>query len=90
VELSEKPGSFSSLVGRRVENSSGRKLGHVYEARAHWERDGSVVIDELMVGRRALRRRLRGPGVDARGIPWESVVELGPDRVVVHHQPRRN
>jgi hypothetical protein len=55
----------------------------VFEARAHWERDGSIVIDELLVGRRGLWRRLRGPGEDDRGIPWEAVVELGDEHVVV-------
>lgn len=85
MELSQKPTAFSSLIGQRVEDRSGRAIGRVYEARAHWQDDGSVVLDELMVGRRALWQRLRGPGASARGIPWESVIELGPDRIVVHH-----
>jgi sporulation protein YlmC with PRC-barrel domain len=83
VELNADPSSFSALVGRRVEDRSGRSLGRVFEARAHWERDGSIVLDELMVGRSAFWQRLRGPGAEARGIPWENVVELGRDRVVV-------
>jgi sporulation protein YlmC with PRC-barrel domain len=84
VELSEQPRAFSSLVGRRVEDQAGRTLGRVFEARAHWERDGGIVLDELMVGRSALWQRLRGPAPGARGIPWENVAELGPDRIVVH------
>jgi len=83
MELSEAPQAFSSLVGRRVEDRSGRSLGRVFEARAHWERDGGIVIDELLVGRRNLWRRLRGPHADVHGIPWESLIELGPDRIVV-------
>ena len=64
MELSE-PRAFSSLVGRRVEDRSGRSLGRVFETRGHWERDGSVVLDELMVGRGAFWQRLRGPGAEA-------------------------
>jgi sporulation protein YlmC with PRC-barrel domain len=82
VELSE-PRAFSELIGKRVRDRSGRSLGRVVEARGHWEEDGAVVIDELLVGRRALLGRLRGPGPDAHGIPWRSVVELGEDAVVV-------
>jgi sporulation protein YlmC with PRC-barrel domain len=83
VELSREPAPFSDLVGRPVRDQGGRDLGRVFEARAHWERDGSIVIDELLVGRRGLWRRLRGPGEDDRGIPWEAVVDLGDEHVVV-------
>ena len=82
MELSREPAAFSDLVGRPVRDQGGRDLGRVFEARAHWERDGSVVIDELLVGRRGLLRRLRGPGEDDRGIPWEAVVELGDEHIV--------
>jgi hypothetical protein len=88
MELSDGPGAFSELIGRRVEDRSGRGLGRVFEARAHWERDGSVVLDELLVGRRGLLRRLRGPRADAHGIPWGSVIELDGERIVVHHPQR--
>lgn len=53
------------------------------EVGARWERDGTIVFDELLIGRRGLWRRLRGPAADARGIPWEAVTELGPERIVV-------
>ena len=66
MELSREPAPFSDLVGRPVCDQGGRALGRVFEARAHWERDGSIVIDELLVGRRGLWRRLRGPGEDDR------------------------
>lgn len=82
MELSREPAAFSDLVGRPVRDQSGRDLGRVFEARAHWERDGSIVIDELLVGRHGLMRRLRGPGEDDRGIPWEAVVELGDEHIV--------
>jgi len=81
VEL-EGPRAFSELIGRRVVDSSGHSLGHVFEARAHWERD-TFVLDELLLGRRALLRRLRGPVQECRGIPWEAVIEVEPDRIVV-------
>jgi hypothetical protein len=83
MELRGDPAAFSDLVGRPVCDPGGRTLGRVFEARAHWERDGSIVLDELIVGRRGLWRRLRGPREDERGIPWEAVVELGDEHVVV-------
>jgi sporulation protein YlmC with PRC-barrel domain len=83
VELSPLRSSFSDLVGRRVRDHDGRSLGRVFEVRAHWERDGSVVFDEVMIGRRSLWRRLRGPDSDTRGIPWENVIEIGDDHLVV-------
>jgi sporulation protein YlmC with PRC-barrel domain len=83
VELNGKRGAFSQLIGRPVVDQSGRSLGRVYEARARVEGDGAVVIEELLVGRRALWWRLRGPGPDAHGIAWESVAELAEDRIVV-------
>jgi sporulation protein YlmC with PRC-barrel domain len=83
VELSREPASFSDLVGRPVCDQRGRDLGRVFEARAHWERDGSIVLDELLVGRHGLWRRLRGPAGADRGIPWEAVVELGDEHIVV-------
>jgi sporulation protein YlmC with PRC-barrel domain len=81
VEL-ERPWAFSELIGRRAVDSSGHSLGRVFEARAHWERD-TLVIDELLLGRRALLRRLRGPAQKCRGIPWEAVVEVGSDRIEI-------
>jgi hypothetical protein len=83
VELNDDRGSFSELIGRRVEDGSGRSLGRVFEVRGHWQRDGTIVLDELLVGRGALWKRLRGPGTDARGVPWESVAELSRERIVI-------
>jgi sporulation protein YlmC with PRC-barrel domain len=82
VELSEKPRALSALVGRRVEDRSGRSLGRVFEVRGEWH-DDSISVKELMVGRSAFWQRLRGPDAEARGIPWENVVELDRGRVVV-------
>jgi len=82
VEL-RGPGALSELLGRKVLDQSGRKLGRVYEAKAHWEGD-AVVIDELLLGRTGVRRRLRGPGGPERhSVPWEAVVDLRDETVVV-------
>ena len=78
------PGALSELLGRRVVDQSGRRMGRVYEARGHWQPDGTVVIDELILSSRGLRRRLRGPGgSDDQAVPWEAVVDLSDERVVV-------
>jgi len=81
VELSQEPFALSGLIGRHVYDSSGRRLGRALEARAHWA-DDRVVIDELLVGRGSLLKRLRGPDAGARGVSWESVSEVG-ERIVV-------
>ena len=76
--------SMSELLGRKVLDQSGRKLGRVYEAKGHWERDGTVVIDELILDRGGLRRRLRGPGgPEEQSYPWEAVVELTGEAIVI-------
>lgn len=83
MELRE-PGALSELLGCKVVDQSGRRLGRVYEAKAHWERDGTVVVDELLLGRSGLRRRLRGPGgPERRSVPWEAVVGLRDEHLVV-------
>ena len=83
MELSEAPFALSDLVGRPVCDSSGRRLGRAFELRAHWEDGEGIVIDEVLVGRGALLKRLRGPSTNSRGVRWESVIEVG-ERIVVH------
>jgi sporulation protein YlmC with PRC-barrel domain len=83
VELNEGRGAFSELIGRRVRDTSGRSLGHVFEVRAHWEKDGTIVLDELLIGRLGLWRRLRGPGPDDGGIAWTSLVAVDDDFLTV-------
>lgn len=68
-------------VGKPVYDSSDGRLGRAFEARAHWE-GGEIAIDEILVGRGSLLKRLRGPGASARGIRWENVIEAG-ERIVV-------
>jgi sporulation protein YlmC with PRC-barrel domain len=82
VELSDKPFALSDLIGKPVCDGSGRRLGRAFEVRGHWT-DDRVVIDELMVGRGSLLKRLRGPAAHAQGIRWENVIEVG-ERIVVH------
>ena len=84
MELMQGHDAFSKLLGLPVRDQAGRSLGRVREARAHWDANGCIVLDELMVGRRALWQRLRGPAPDAHGIPWEQVLEVGDDAIVVH------
>lgn len=82
MELRPQPFAFSELIGVPVEDPSGRSLGRVWEARAHRQPDGTIMIDELLVGRGGLLKRLRGPGPDARGIPWANVTEVDVGRIV--------
>jgi hypothetical protein len=84
LELSRDKLAFSDLLGARVRDRSGHPLGRVFEVRGRWQPDGSVVVEELMVGRRALWRRLRGPDPAARGISWANVAELRGGEIVVY------
>jgi hypothetical protein len=84
VELNEAPTGVAHLIGARVHDGGGRKLGRVHELRGHREEDGTVVVDHLLVGSRAFWTRLRGPsGARPRAIPWEAVVEVDAERIVV-------
>lgn len=83
MELSECGLSLSDLIGQAVRDRSGRRVGRVQEVRGRWEPGGSIVLEELMVGRRALLRRLRGPGPEDRGIPWEAVEEISDGGIVI-------
>jgi ribosomal 30S subunit maturation factor RimM len=82
VELSEGRGAFSALIGCPVRDQNGRSLGRVFEVRAGWR--GEVLeIEELLVGRHGIWRRLRGPG-RAEGIPWAAVTDFTEDGIQVH------
>lgn len=83
MELNDAPTGVAHLLGARVYDQGGRKLGRVNELRGHHERDGTVVVDELLIGPRALLKRLRGPGPEARGVPVEAVLEQSEERIVV-------
>ena len=76
--------ALSELLGRKVVDQSGRRLGRVYELKGRWQPDGTVAIEGLIVGRLGLLRRLRGPGRHEPDlVPWETVVSLEDERVVV-------
>ena len=84
MELSPAPTGVAHLIGARVHDTSGRKLGRVHELRGHREDDGTVVVDQLLLGPRSFWVRLRGPsGARPRAIPWEAVAEVEPERIVV-------
>jgi sporulation protein YlmC with PRC-barrel domain len=83
VELNDAPTGVAHLLGARVYDQSGRKLGRVHELRGHREDDGTVVIDELLLGRSAWRARLRGPEAKAKGIAVEAIAALDEERIVV-------
>ena len=88
MELSAETTAVSDLIGRRVRDPDGRSLGRVYELRADW-RDGQLVVAELLVGRGALLRRLRGPGdSEAPAIPWSAIAAFEGGEVIVHGAPR--
>jgi sporulation protein YlmC with PRC-barrel domain len=79
-----EPGALSELLGRKVVDPSGRRLGRVYEAKAHWERDGTIAVDELILSRGGMRRRLRGPGGgETHSVAWDAVIDLSGEHVVV-------
>ena len=82
MELNDKPFALSDLIGKPVCDSAGRRLGRAFEVRAHWEDGDRIVIDELLVGRGSLLKRLCGPDARARSVRWESVIEVG-ERIVV-------
>ncbi|HXF32645.1 MAG TPA: hypothetical protein VN522_14105 [Solirubrobacterales bacterium] len=84
MELSPAPLGVAHLIGARVHDPSGRELGRIHELLGHCEDDGTVVVDHLLLGPRAFWVRLRGPdAAKPRAIPWEAVVEVDRERIVV-------
>ncbi|HEX5989117.1 MAG TPA: PRC-barrel domain-containing protein [Solirubrobacterales bacterium] len=76
--------ALSELLGRKVIDRSGRPLGRVYEVKGRWQPDRTIVVEGLILGRAGLWRRLRGPGTHGvEVIPWEAVVSLEDEHVVV-------
>jgi sporulation protein YlmC with PRC-barrel domain len=78
--------TLSSLVRRAVVTEGGRKLGKCYDIRAELTQS-SLKVTGLCVGgggwlehlgRREERTRGRDP------VPWEAVVRIEGDRIVVH------
>jgi sporulation protein YlmC with PRC-barrel domain len=77
--------TFSSMLGRIVETESGRRIGRCCDMRAVSGR-GNPRIDELVVGRRG---RLEHFGIGTPkaqapdAVPWEAVVRIERDKIVV-------
>jgi sporulation protein YlmC with PRC-barrel domain len=77
--------TFSSLVGRLVETESGRRIGRCRDMRAELG-SGQPKVTQLVVGRRGRLEHFgigtpRGQTPDA--VPWETVVRIEGDRIVV-------
>lgn len=85
MELNEgqRPAALSTLIGKSVRDADGRKLGRVFELHAARDGDGFLVVDRILVGRRGLWRRLRGPAGRESGLPWESVIAIESDSLTV-------
>ena len=45
--------------------------------------DGFLAIDRILIGRRGLWKRLRGPAGRESGLPWESVIAIEEDSLTV-------
>jgi sporulation protein YlmC with PRC-barrel domain len=77
--------TFSSMVGRMVETESGRRLGRCHDMCARLEQ-GLPHVDELIVGGRG---RLEHFGIGTpkghrpNAVPWEAVLRIEGDRIVV-------
>jgi sporulation protein YlmC with PRC-barrel domain len=77
--------TFSSMLGRTVETESGRHIGRCCDMRAVSSR-GTPRIDQLVVGRRGRLEHFgigtpKGQAPDA--VPWEAVVRIEGDKIVV-------
>jgi sporulation protein YlmC with PRC-barrel domain len=77
--------TFSSFVGRVVETESGQRLGRCYDLRAVLGR-GNPTVEAIVVGRRGRLEHL-GIGRPSEhrpdAVPWEAVVRIEGDRLVV-------
>ena len=79
--------TLSSLLRRHVVTEGGRKLGRCYDIRAELTQS-SLKVTGLCVGGRGMAEHfgLRlGARIRARDpAPWEAVVRIEGDRIVVH------
>jgi hypothetical protein len=77
--------TFSSFLGRMVETESGRKLGACRDLRASLG-GGRPVVEAIVVGRRGWLEHLGVLRPSARppdAVPWEAVLRIEGDRIVV-------
>jgi sporulation protein YlmC with PRC-barrel domain len=77
--------TFSSFLGRTVETESGQRLGRCHDLRAALGR-GNPTVEALVVGRGGRLEHL-GIGRPSEhrpdAVPWEAVVRIEGDRIVV-------
>jgi sporulation protein YlmC with PRC-barrel domain len=76
---------FSSFLGRMVLTESGREFGKCHDLRASLGR-GRPSVDAIVVGRRGWCENFgnKRPGVARKNaVPWEAVVRIEGDRIVV-------
>jgi sporulation protein YlmC with PRC-barrel domain len=76
--------TFSSFLGRTVLTESGREIGKCRDLRATIDR-GRPVVEAVVVGREG---RLEHLGIRRKGsvkdaVPWDAVVRITGDEIVV-------
>jgi sporulation protein YlmC with PRC-barrel domain len=89
---------LSKLLELRVEDEDGRSLGHVHDVRVRRTADMSTYrVEGLIVGRRGLLVRLgwrhaRDPAPLSPHdvLPWDHVVAIEPERLVVRRSRDRS
>jgi sporulation protein YlmC with PRC-barrel domain len=75
--------TYSSFLGRVVETESGRRFGRCHDLRAVVGQK-SATVEGLVVGRRGLLEHFGIVPMRLRdAIPWEAVVKIEEDRIVV-------
>jgi sporulation protein YlmC with PRC-barrel domain len=75
--------TFYSLLGRVVETESGLRFGRCHDLRAVVGRE-SAMVEALVVGRRGLLEHFGVVPMRLRdAVPWEAVVRIEGDRIVV-------
>jgi sporulation protein YlmC with PRC-barrel domain len=77
--------TFSSFLGRMVETESGRKFGACRDLRAALG-GGRPEVQAIVVGRRGWLEHLGLVRPSARppnAVPWEAVIRIEGDRIVV-------
>jgi sporulation protein YlmC with PRC-barrel domain len=83
MELTSTQGALTDLLGLPVRDASGRTLGRVVEVRARRAAGGELEVEALLVGGRALLRRLRGPETKAKEVAWGAVSEVRGEEILV-------
>jgi len=77
--------TFSSFLGRMVETESGRKVGACRDLQASLG-SGRPEVDAVVVGQRGWLEHLgilRPSARPPKAVPWEAVVRIEGDRIVV-------